>query len=173
MTHTTIKNCFKKAELGIPLGDGEIGRNEINDEFNMEELISAVDELTIENINDFMNIDNDDSDELIEAILEDIDAELHSTEEDPVEDDEEEQMDQEAPDGHVATFAGWDAIYQSVRQLHTDLYHPCAVETVGDQHEELIDAYESLKRLVRKVHQQQQHERVASARQLTLHDCFS
>jgi len=155
VTHTTIKNCFNKADgLGIPLRDEETDQNNMDDEFNMEELIDGADKFPKEKIREFESILNDDSEEFIQAVFEDIEADLHLTEGDPVEDDEEELMDQDSLNTPVVTFAGWDAMYQSLCQLHTDLYHPCAVETVDDEHEKLVHVYENLKRLVRKIHQQ-------------------
>jgi len=71
----------------------------MDNEFNMKELINDFNELTVENIREFESIDNDESEEFQQAVLQEIDDELNLTEGDPAEDDQdeqEEQMDQEA-----------------------------------------------------------------------------
>ncbi len=79
------KEFFAKADLGIALEYDDAETDE-TDSFNMADLITELDNLMTQDLDIFINIDNDDSEEFAQVSLRDIEEELFLQENSTLED---------------------------------------------------------------------------------------
>ena len=128
----------------------------IKNNFNMADLITEIDNNMTEDLDIFINTDNDDSDEDIQAILRDIEQDLvfeeNSTLEDPSVEENLENEDELQET--INSFPGWDVVHHSFCDFQNKLYHSYAAKIAGDKYEEMIDAFEQFNKIFRKVNRE-------------------
>jgi hypothetical protein len=116
VTTMTMKNCFAKADLGITM--------EYDDNFNMTDLIMEIDNITTEDLDIFINIDNDDSQEFVKVNIREIEEELVLQEKWLSEDGSvEENLENEGElQETINSSPGWDAVHHLLCKLQNNLY---------------------------------------------------
>ena len=195
----TIKNCFKKA--GIMKFDDDVHEDddhvhvdellrsaegklmpelltETVDQFDMNELVCAIpgvgQQITAEEIQNYLHIDDEDSPDLLDAILTDVKEVLNERVENPEStamdcDDDEESVTVVLDDSIITEC---DEVLESLTRIGGKVISDQWKLLSGSGHDRLMTAFQSFVRQVRSLSITAKKERVRNTRQTTLHECF-
>ena len=129
--------------------------------------------ITEQEINEFLNSDNENSLEYVEAIIEDVndlfnDATIESSDE---ENDETEAA--QSSDDKQVPFVGLAALYEHMLVLEDQLLCKGFQDKMGEKYDKIISPFLVCLGSLREVTMDDKRQRVARMRQSTLHDAWN
>lgn len=170
----SIKNAFKKAELQLT---NEDNTNEEIDHMTPE-LVQSFESLQItinqDEMEQFLHVDDENSEEFAQAILEDVDDLLKTSsfEEVPMllSDDDNDQDAIPLSDG--IDFDGFDKLYSTVLKIEDQLMCPDVQAEAGESYGDLKNAFDCFQKKLRRVTLDAKRRKMKNLAQMTLHDMF-
>ena len=131
--------------------------------------------VTEDEMNAFLEMDNENSLEYVEAVMEDVNNLLNSQ---AVENANNENSDDEAEaaqmdDEGQVTFVGFDDLYDKMLALEDQLLCKEFENEAGEHYDMLMSSFTLFQNKVRALTMDVKRRRVAGMRQITLHDAFA
>ena len=175
----SIKHCFQKAKImdfkePVPRDDNS------NDAFDLSKLIQPIEsiqeEITANDLEAFIHIDDEESPDFIEAIMEGVgdvlqNVQLEANRSDAEEGDEPELI---IEDKSVNQFVGFNNIYSSLLEIGDHLNSESVKSMMGDnKHEAVTNAFEFVSKTVRSMTNTEKRNNERKFRQATLHDVLN
>lgn len=177
----SIENCFRKADISIQYYDDITVESfeEMSIEEQMVELIAGISDISVNDITEFIHVDDQTSAEFTEAIIDDvndlIDAidENHYSGED-LEDEEEKQDDIiNFSDNSANEIRNFEQVFDKIAALGTEILHPSLLSKSYGHHSDLMAAYENLLSIGMRIHHAEIQENALKPRiQLGIKDFF-
>ena len=176
----TICNAFKKAEImEFPEHEGKEIDDKDEEVDNMfAELIQDLASLNVvvtqEEMDAFLNVDNENSVEYANAIIEDVEDLLNSQAvENPnnvtIDNEEAAQVDDE----DQATFVGFDNLYGQMLAVEDQLLSKEFENEAGDQYDMTMSSFTKFQNKLWRLTTDVKRRKVARRWQVTLHDAFA
>ena len=171
---STIKNAFKKADL-LKLDDcttEEIDEIAPDILHNFKSLNISI---TKDELEQFMHIDDESSEQFALAILEDVNEVLTDlpSEYVPMDIDEGDDANDAVESIDSIDFHGFDELYNIVQNVEDQLLCADVRDEAGDAFDELRNSFDNFQRKLRKVTLQAKRRRMQNMKQLTLNDMFA
>ena len=173
ITSTTIKNAFIKVDLMRLEGDIH-EENRDNDLFSS--VMQAMENLNIsiehQELEDFVHVDDENSEEFAAAVLEDVEEMLETmrvveeAEPDVGSDSEERNSSMANP----VVFHGFDSLYKSVLDIEDQLLCKEVKTEAGESFDDLQKSFESLHGKIRTLCAKARRKRLQDLCQMTIHD---
>jgi hypothetical protein len=145
----SIENCFRKADISIQYLDDIESFEEISIEEQMVKLIDGMSYLIVNDITEFIHVDNPTLNEFTEAIMDDINNaveminNIHCLEEE-LEDEMEKQDDIINLPNNAQTTILFKQIFVRIAALGAEILHPSLVSKSHGHHSNLMAAYNKL-----------------------------
>jgi DDE superfamily endonuclease len=144
----SIENCFRKADISIQYFDDIESYEETSIEEQIVKLIDGISDLNINDITEFIHVDDPTSKEFTEAIMDNVNDVVdminnnHCLEEEL--EDEVERKDDiiDLPD-NAATICKFEEVFAKIAAIGTEILHPSLVSKTHEQHGDLIAAYKT------------------------------
>jgi hypothetical protein len=131
--------------------------------------------VTEDELNSFLDRDNENSLEYIEAVMEDVNDLLNSQAvENTISENSDDETDAaQMDDEGQATFIGFDNLYDKMLALEDQLLCKEFENEAGEHYEMLMSSFSLFQNRLRAVTMDVKRRRVTVMRQITLHDAFA
>ena len=164
---TTVKNCFRKAEI-MDFGDDPVVDDNVEVDFG--DILRDMSEIGSDDLKQFIQCDDEDNADMMEAVLDEVEEELAHLENNelPPEDYIEEEQDIRLPG--QSSFLGLNNLYDSLLLIEEQLVSKEMQDLAGGRFNGMIDSFESLYRSVRELRRIEEAKNANPRRQMTIHD---
>lgn len=179
ITSTTISNAWKKAEI-IPTLVQDDSEEEDAEELSdglVDELLQCLSNVNIteQEINEFINCDNEDSIEYIEAIMEDVQGLVNSEaiENPNIESSVDETEASRSSIEEQVRFVGFHDLYEKILAVEDQLICEEFENGAGEDYDRIVSCFSVFQGHLRHLTNKVKEQRVARMRQSTLHDAWN
>ena len=174
----SIEICFRKADKSIQYFDEIESYEETSIEEQIVKLIDGISDLNVNDISEFIHVDDPTSKEFTEAIMDDVNdlvdmiSNNHCLEEE-LEDEVERKDDIIDLPNNAATICKFEEVIAKIAALGTEILHPSLVSKTHGHHGNPIAAYKNLMSMGMKIQHAEIWENVLKMKiQLKIKDFF-
>jgi hypothetical protein len=179
ITSTTISNAWKKAEI-IPTLVQDDSEEEDAEELSdglVDELLQRLSNVNIteQEINEFIDCDNEDSIEYIEAIMEDVQGLVNSEaiENPNIESSVDETEASRSSIEEQVRFVGFHDLYEKILAVEDQIICEEFENGAGKDYDRIVSSFSVFQGHLRHLTNKVKERRVARMRQSTLHDAWN